>query len=182
MPSKCRCGPYWGQQVTVKAAGTLATRLVKLLGEGLDTPFEELTSVFPQPDKICALRRPHRRSSRADRHKRWKGPVHPGSREGCNRRFHHALLQCRSGAGDGKTPQIAGIWPMDGPVHCNEGARLAGLHFHTTDYGVRKALSGPIANGKYWRCRRIGVPGVPTQPFCYGILCRTDFETGREGN
>lgn len=45
-----------GQQVTVKAAGTLATRLVKLAGEKVDTPFEELGFAFPPPDRIRALR------------------------------------------------------------------------------------------------------------------------------
>jgi AraC family transcriptional regulator, regulatory protein of adaptative response / DNA-3-methyladenine glycosylase II len=44
-----------GQQVTVKAAGTLATRLVQLLGEPIDTPFAELVFAFPHPDQICAL-------------------------------------------------------------------------------------------------------------------------------
>jgi len=44
-----------GQQVTVKAAGTLAMRLVNLLGEKVDTPFEELGFAFPTPDRICAL-------------------------------------------------------------------------------------------------------------------------------
>ena len=44
-----------GQQVTVKAAGTLAMRLVNAMGRKIDTPFEELAFTFPQPDKICAL-------------------------------------------------------------------------------------------------------------------------------
>ncbi len=44
-----------GQQVTVKAASTLAMRLVNLVGEKVDTPFEELAFAFPHPDRICAL-------------------------------------------------------------------------------------------------------------------------------
>ncbi len=44
-----------GQQVSVKAAGALAMRLVNLLGEKMDTPFEELAFAFPHPDRICAL-------------------------------------------------------------------------------------------------------------------------------
>lgn len=44
-----------GQQVTVKAANTLATRLVSAVGGKIDTPFQELTFTFPQPDEICAL-------------------------------------------------------------------------------------------------------------------------------
>ena len=44
-----------GQQVTVKAASTLALRLVNLVGERIDTPFEELAFAFPHPERICAL-------------------------------------------------------------------------------------------------------------------------------
>ncbi|MGA2939193.1 MAG: AlkA N-terminal domain-containing protein [Syntrophobacteraceae bacterium] len=44
-----------GQQVTIKAASTLAMRLVNLVGEKVDTPFEELAFAFPHPDRICAL-------------------------------------------------------------------------------------------------------------------------------
>jgi AraC family transcriptional regulator, regulatory protein of adaptative response / DNA-3-methyladenine glycosylase II len=44
-----------GQQVTVKAANTLAMRLVNNVGEKIVTPFEELAFGFPQPDRICAL-------------------------------------------------------------------------------------------------------------------------------
>ena len=47
-----------GQQVTVKAAGTLAMRLVNLVGEKIHTPFEELAFAFPQPDRIRALEGP----------------------------------------------------------------------------------------------------------------------------
>ncbi|SPF32896.1 Bifunctional transcriptional activator/DNA repair enzyme AlkA [Syntrophobacter sp. SbD1] len=44
-----------GQQISVKAASTLAMRLVNLIGAKMDTPFEELAFAFPQPDRICAL-------------------------------------------------------------------------------------------------------------------------------
>jgi AraC family transcriptional regulator of adaptative response / DNA-3-methyladenine glycosylase II len=47
-----------GQQVTVKAASTLAMRLVNALGEKIETPFAELTFTFPQPGKICSLEGP----------------------------------------------------------------------------------------------------------------------------
>ncbi|HEX9079110.1 MAG TPA: AlkA N-terminal domain-containing protein [Desulfuromonadaceae bacterium] len=45
-----------GQQVTVQAARTLAGRLAMSLGRRLDSPFEELSVTFPQPDDICALK------------------------------------------------------------------------------------------------------------------------------
>ena len=44
-----------GQQVTVKAAATLAARLANVFGEKTDSPFEELSFTFPRPDRICAL-------------------------------------------------------------------------------------------------------------------------------
>jgi len=47
-----------GQQVTVKAARTLAMRLVQALGKRIDTPFEELAVTFPLPDELCALEGP----------------------------------------------------------------------------------------------------------------------------
>lgn len=44
-----------GQQVTVKAASTLAGRLVAALGDPLETPVEELTHTFPTPERIMEL-------------------------------------------------------------------------------------------------------------------------------
>ncbi|HBG07818.1 MAG: adenosine deaminase [Geobacteraceae bacterium GWC2_58_44] len=47
-----------GQQITVKAARTLATRLAACFGEGIETPFAELSRTFPLPDSICSLEAP----------------------------------------------------------------------------------------------------------------------------
>lgn len=44
-----------GQQITVKAASTLTMRLVQQIGERMQTPFEDLSYVFPRPERICAL-------------------------------------------------------------------------------------------------------------------------------
>jgi AraC family transcriptional regulator of adaptative response / DNA-3-methyladenine glycosylase II len=46
-----------GQQVTVKAARTLATRFVNAFGETAVTPFETLTRVFPLPARVAELTR-----------------------------------------------------------------------------------------------------------------------------
>jgi AraC family transcriptional regulator of adaptative response / DNA-3-methyladenine glycosylase II len=43
-----------GQQVTVKAARTLVQRLVDRYGEPIETPFPELTHVFPDARTIAA--------------------------------------------------------------------------------------------------------------------------------
>jgi AraC family transcriptional regulator of adaptative response / DNA-3-methyladenine glycosylase II len=43
-----------GQQVTVKAARTLVQRLVDRYGQAIETPFPELTHVFPDAETIAA--------------------------------------------------------------------------------------------------------------------------------
>ena len=47
-----------GQQITVKSARTLATRVAASLGEKIETPFEELSRTFPLPERICSLEPP----------------------------------------------------------------------------------------------------------------------------
>jgi AraC family transcriptional regulator of adaptative response / DNA-3-methyladenine glycosylase II len=48
-----------GQQLTVKAARTLAKRFVEALGESIETPFNgELSRTFPGPEKVYALKPP----------------------------------------------------------------------------------------------------------------------------
>lgn len=42
-----------GQQITVAAARTLAQRLVNRFGEPIDTPFAELTRLFPAPEVLA---------------------------------------------------------------------------------------------------------------------------------
>ncbi|MGE0351582.1 DNA-3-methyladenine glycosylase family protein, partial [Hydrogenophaga sp.] len=42
-----------GQQITVAAARTLAQRLVDRFGETIDTPFPELTRLFPAPEVLA---------------------------------------------------------------------------------------------------------------------------------
>jgi AraC family transcriptional regulator, regulatory protein of adaptative response / DNA-3-methyladenine glycosylase II len=44
-----------GQQVTVKAARTLAGRLVRAFGEPVATPFPALDAAFPAPEKVARL-------------------------------------------------------------------------------------------------------------------------------
>jgi AraC family transcriptional regulator of adaptative response / DNA-3-methyladenine glycosylase II len=47
-----------GQQITVKAAGTLAARLVAAKGRPIQTGIEGLTHVFPSPEDMLALTSP----------------------------------------------------------------------------------------------------------------------------
>jgi AraC family transcriptional regulator of adaptative response / DNA-3-methyladenine glycosylase II len=44
-----------GQQITVKAAGTLAARVARAFGEPIGTGIEGLTCLFPTPEAIMAL-------------------------------------------------------------------------------------------------------------------------------
>lgn len=44
-----------GQQITVKAAGTLAARMVQQFGQPIQTPFDGLTHVFPAPQRFLSL-------------------------------------------------------------------------------------------------------------------------------
>lgn len=44
-----------GQQITVKAAGTLASRIVENYGRSFETGIEGLTHIFPLPEDIVAL-------------------------------------------------------------------------------------------------------------------------------
>jgi AraC family transcriptional regulator of adaptative response / DNA-3-methyladenine glycosylase II len=44
-----------GQQITVKAAGTLAARIVDAYGAPVQTGIEGLTHIFPSPEAIVAL-------------------------------------------------------------------------------------------------------------------------------
>lgn len=43
-----------GQQITVKAARTLAGRVAREFGSPIQTPIDGLTTLFPQPDDLCA--------------------------------------------------------------------------------------------------------------------------------
>ncbi|WP_062269235.1 AlkA N-terminal domain-containing protein [Endozoicomonas arenosclerae] len=45
-----------GQQITVKAAHTLATRLATAFGQAIETPFSELSVTFPSPATVASLR------------------------------------------------------------------------------------------------------------------------------
>jgi len=44
-----------GQQITVRAAGTLAARMAESFGGAIATPFAELSRTFPSAAEICAL-------------------------------------------------------------------------------------------------------------------------------
>ena len=45
-----------GQQITVKAASTVASRLAGALGDPIQTPFQEISRLFPKAERIAACR------------------------------------------------------------------------------------------------------------------------------
>ena len=67
-----------GQQVTVKAATTIACRFVEAFGEPIVTPFAELNRLTPAPARVAARQRRrhrparHRRRARAGASSRWR--------------------------------------------------------------------------------------------------------------
>lgn len=50
------CRAVIGQQITVKAARTLAGRFAAAFGSRTSTPFEELTLLFPAAEDVCKLK------------------------------------------------------------------------------------------------------------------------------
>lgn len=128
-----------GQQITVRAARTLAMRIATRLGEPLRTPFKELTVIFPTVERICALEQP------VEDH---LGPLGvTGARARSIRALAEALQLGAIRLGPGADPEremanLAAL-PGFGPWTVQYLAmRALGWPdaFPHTDYGVRKAL------------------------------------------
>lgn len=128
-----------GQQITVRAARTLAMRMAARLGEPIQTPFQELTVTFPTVERICALEQP------VEDH---LGPLGvTGARARSIRALAEALHLGAIRLGPGADPEremenLAAL-PGFGPWTVQYLAmRALGWPdaFPHTDYGVRKAL------------------------------------------
>ena len=85
-----------GQQVTVKAATTIAGRFVEAFGEPIVTPMPELNRLTPSPARIAARQR---RRHRPARHRRRAGEEHhrAGARAGVGRAVSRRRRAPRSG-------------------------------------------------------------------------------------
>ena len=130
-----------GQQITVKAARTLATRLAQTFGQPLDTPFPELTHTFPRPETLAALPQP------IENHLGPLGVI--GSRARSIRALAEALTaghitlspQADPEAEMGALLALPGFGPWT--VHYLAMRALSWPDaFPHTDHGVKKALSG----------------------------------------
>lgn len=131
-----------GQQVTVKAARTLAMRMAFAFGEKIETPFEELNVIFPSPGAIYKLAQIENQL----------GPLGiTGSRARSILALSEALVAGSvsfSHSADpqkemGKLLQVSGLglWTVQ-----YIGMRALGWPdaFPHTDHGVKKALSGMV--------------------------------------
>jgi AraC family transcriptional regulator of adaptative response / DNA-3-methyladenine glycosylase II len=136
-----------GQQVTVKAATTLTTRLVEALGEPIETDTEGLDRLFPSaeriaeagPERVARLGMPRRRAETLVRLARTIADGKLELRRG-------ALFKAREGLA-----AIAGIGPWT-----VEYVALRGLGdpdaFPIGDAGLRLAFEGDLAlAGESWR-------------------------------
>jgi AraC family transcriptional regulator of adaptative response / DNA-3-methyladenine glycosylase II len=128
-----------GQQITVRAARTLAIRMAAQLGEALQTPFDGLSVTFPTAERICALEQP------VEDH---LGPLGvTGARARSIRALAEALQAGAIRLGPGADPEremtnLARL-PGFGPWTVQYLAmRALGWPdaFPHTDYGVKKAL------------------------------------------
>jgi AraC family transcriptional regulator of adaptative response / DNA-3-methyladenine glycosylase II len=128
-----------GQQITVKAAQTLARRVAETFGEPIATPFEELRYLFPSARAIAELPQPI-----ADR----LGPLGvTGARARCIHTLAEALqrgkLQLSLTADPLEQMDRLLALPGFGPWTVNYVAlRALGWPdaFPHTDYGIKKAL------------------------------------------
>ena len=145
-----------GQQITVRAARTIAMRIAAGFGESLTTPFPELNTTFPGPEQICALELP------VENH---LGPLGvTGARARSIRALAEALQQgtIRLGAGADPEREMANLaaLPGFGPWSVQYLAmRIFGWPdaFPHTDYGVKKAL-GNLPPGEILAMAQIWVP------------------------
>ncbi len=130
-----------GQQITVKAAHTLAGRLAAQLGTPVETPFAELNRVFPDPATVCRLSEPI------------EGHFGPLGVIGARARSILALaravecgdIELSPLADAEETMQRLRLLPGIGPWTAHYIAlRALGWPdaFPHTDYGVKKALPG----------------------------------------
>ncbi len=127
-----------GQQITVRAARTLAGRIAARLGEALPTPFAGLSVTFPTAERICAL-------EPVEEHLGPLGVI--GARARSIRALAVALQTGAIRLGPGADPEreMASLarLPGFGPWTVQYLAmRALGWPdaFPHTDYGVRKAL------------------------------------------
>jgi AraC family transcriptional regulator of adaptative response / DNA-3-methyladenine glycosylase II len=130
-----------GQQISVKAARTLAKRFAAAFGEEIAAPFEELCYTFPEPETIYGLKKPV------------EDQLGPLGIIGARARSLHALAEALVTGKITLSPKSAVENEMQklrelpgfGPWTINYIAMRALSWpdaFPHTDYGIKKALEG----------------------------------------
>jgi AraC family transcriptional regulator of adaptative response / DNA-3-methyladenine glycosylase II len=136
-----------GQQITVKAAQTLAGRMASALGSPIKTPFSELNIIFPSASIIASIPEPV-----ADT----LGPLGiTGNRCKCICALAHALqdgsltlsLSCNVHEEMQKLSELPGFGPWTVQYVALRALGFSDAFPHT-DYGVKKALEALAAKGR----------------------------------
>jgi AraC family transcriptional regulator of adaptative response / DNA-3-methyladenine glycosylase II len=144
-----------GQQITVKAAKTLANRFAAALGEKIHTPFEDLYCTFPGPEEILNIKKPV---------ENYLGAL---GITGARSRSIYALAEALSSGAITLSPRAGpeeetrkllslpgfGPWTVQ---YVGMRALSWPDAFPHTDYGIKKALAGKtgreiLARAEAWR-------------------------------
>jgi 3-methyladenine DNA glycosylase/8-oxoguanine DNA glycosylase len=145
-----------GQQVTVKAATTIAGRFVEAFGEPLLTPLRGAESSDAGCGEGCFG---ERRCHRSTRHHRRQGEKHhrPGESPGIGRLFLDGGATTIPTKRSGGWPSAGGR-PVDGALHCHARAALARCLSEGRHRGSqqprrrhRKGGGGPVQAWRPWR-------------------------------
>ena len=108
-----------GQQVTVAAARTVASRFAAAFGDQVDTPFGSLSGIFPSAERIAALAYGHiapldmpgARAPCSASHARWPRAVWCSCLTRTSRPPWTGCVRCRAGASGPRSTSRCAPWP-----------------------------------------------------------------------
>jgi AraC family transcriptional regulator of adaptative response / DNA-3-methyladenine glycosylase II len=159
-----------GQQITVKAARTLAGRFAAALGEKILTPFEDLTYTFPGPEKILKIEKTKAPFLQSDISKKTQSAENylgalgiTGARSRSIYALAEALSAGKIDLSPGADPEAETQKLLSLPGFGPWTVQYIGMRalswpdaFPHTDYGIQKALAGKspkeiLALAESWR-------------------------------
>ena len=158
-----------GQQITVKAARTLAGRFAAAFGDAIDAPIPGLRTLFPSAERIAALKPSDiaetrrcssaRQGHRGSGHEPYRKASCGSKRAPKSKRRSNGCAACRGSA--------------NGPRSTSRCARCPGpTRFRTPTTACSKRWARRI-RARRSSTRRSGSPGVPTPSCTCGNLWRT---------
>lgn len=129
-PFEIGCRAILGQQISVPAAGTLTGRLAKAFGKPIETPFADVTLLFPRPEDILA-----------------QGPLEEGLGDqlgelGITRQKQRAIVALAQGMAEGGLELVPGA---DARATKEALLKLPGIGDWTAEYLLMRACSCPDA-------------------------------------